>query len=223
MDALDKALLDAAEQRSQVWLDARVGKFTASEIWKLMSNPRSKSDKFSSTAMTYIMEKVAETLTGQAKQIGYAFPLVYGEELEPEARMWFEKVTGFNVEPCSFTQWREFAGGTPDGNLPPNKIVEFKCPYNSSVQAQYLMLKDMEDVKNEFPEYYWQCQANLMFTNTIGCYFATYDPRMKEDYQKMKIILITPDEDDHVLLVERLIMAEEEKQSIIKQITNEPV
>jgi hypothetical protein len=87
MDAFEQELAQAAEQGSPLWHNARVGRFTASENHRLMKsgyremtpeelNARPKSGKGSSAkliedltvisddTMTYITEKVAETLTG---------------------------------------------------------------------------------------------------------------------------------------------------------------
>src|SRR5688572_14249397 len=95
----DRTALTWIDQNSEEWDRVRIGRFTASEIHRLMEpakremteaelKARPKSGKGSSAklvndystlsdaAFTYINEKVAEILTGQPKSQGYAFPLV---------------------------------------------------------------------------------------------------------------------------------------------------
>src|SRR5687768_2131437 len=107
------------EQGTPEWDRIRVGRFTASEIWKLMVDPKTNLDKeagkLSETALTYINDKVAEVLTGQCKQQGYAFPLIYGTEKEPEARDRFAEKMGFEIEQVGFFTYTDHAGGSPDG------------------------------------------------------------------------------------------------------------
>lgn len=216
MDAFDRELLEVSGQRSSVWHDARLGRFTASEFWKLMQ--KGKSSIFSQTGLTYIKVKAAETLTGLKHQTSYAYPLVYGEELEPQAKAYFTKISGIEVHECSFVAYGDHAGGSPDGLIETAGIIEIKCPYNSENQINYLLLKDQWDLKAEFPEYYWQCQANLLFSERDYCLFATYDPRMKKAEHMMKTLTVEKDEDDHKLILERLAFAIKEKEEILNSI-----
>ena len=63
-----KEQAQASSQRSQAWFNARVGKFTSSEIYKLMTQPQTKAARengeLSETTKSYIMSKVAEEMTG---------------------------------------------------------------------------------------------------------------------------------------------------------------
>jgi hypothetical protein len=113
------------EQGSDQWEQIRAGRFTSSEIWKIMEfgyrpmtpeelKARPKTGKGSKTTRVpdptqmsdkgkiYINQKVAEVLTGQPKQPTYAYPLVYGKETEPEAVEYFEKTTGYTCEKIGF-------------------------------------------------------------------------------------------------------------------------
>lgn len=192
MDDFEKELLEASEQRSQVWRDVRCGRFTASEFWKLMGEPRSKADKeagnFSQTALTYIHTKVAEELTGQVHESSPAYPLVWGEEQEPNAKVLFEETTGNKVIPCTFQPFTDHSGGSPDGFVLDTHILEIKCPYNSSNQIDYLFVKTIWDILEMWPEYFWQVQMNMVFAKRSRGYFVTYDPRFKEQKHRMKHI-----------------------------------
>jgi hypothetical protein len=211
--------LTFVEQNTPEWYQIRLGRFTSSEIWKLIVEPKSKADqeagKLSETAMTYVAEKVAEVMTGQAKQQGYAFPLVWGIEKEPEAVEYFEKVTGLETTSVGFYPYSDEAGGSPDREIGENEILEIKCPYDSAKQLQYLMLTDWNDLKRDFREYYWQCQANMLFASKMICHFVTFDPRMIEDKHKMTHLIIPANEEDQNLLVKKLQIAFTEKRKLL--------
>lgn len=203
------------DQRSPEWETVRIGRFTASEIWKLTVDPREKSKKWSDTAMTYIQDKVAEVLTGQCKQQGYAFPLVWGIEKEPEAREKFIELTGFDVEPVGFFPFTQHSGGSPDGLVNSDAILEIKSPYDSGKQVDYLMINDQWDLKRYSREYYFQCQANMLFTGRELCHFVTYDPRMQNPKHILKHLQIKADKEAWDLLVDRIGKATEEKLKIL--------
>lgn len=222
MDAFDSALLDASEQRDEVWRDARCGKFTASEIWKLMTEPQSKADKesgkWSKTALTYINTKVAEELTGQVHQNSNAYPLVWGEEQEPFAKGILEQRTGLKVDKCTFIPFTDHSGGSPDGLIGDNAILEIKCPYNSSNQVEYLQVKSVKDIKETWPEYYWQCQMNMLFSKRTHCYFVTYDPRFNDEKLMLRVVEFDAEPEDQNRCLKKIEKAIEKKLEIIKSL-----
>lgn len=241
MDAFDVALAEASEQGSQMWVDIRAGRFTASEMHRLMKSGtrdmtpaelklRPKSGVGSTAkkiedprclsldTKTYIYEKVAETLTGIAKQKVFSYATQHGEEMEPIAAEEFAKFKGvLEYEILSFVPWGDHAGGSPDRKIKGvNEIVEIKCPYNSVNQVNYLMLTDQWDLKREYPEFYWQCQSNNLFTRADVCHFVTYDHRMKEDKHKIVHIEVKPIAEDFELIGLKLGTAIKEKEDILK-------
>jgi hypothetical protein len=240
LDAFDLALAEASEQGSQMWTDIRAGRFTASEMFRLIKSgtrdmtpaelkARPKSGIGSSSkkiedprclspdTKSYIYEKVAETLTGIAKQKVFSFATAHGEELEPIAAEEFSKRNGgFEYEILSFVPYGDHAGGSPDRKIKDrNEIVEIKAPYNSVNQVSYLMLTDQWDLKREFPDYYWQCQSNLLFTKTDLCHFVTYDYRMKDPKHQIVHIEVKPIAEDLELLGIKLGAAIKEKEAIL--------
>ncbi len=120
-DAIKKHI----RQGSEAWDQIRCGRFTSSEMHKLLAPTKREmteqelkdrpkkgpgsgvkfiySDEgLSDTALTYIKQKVAEALTGHVKSAPYAQALGYGIELEAEAVDWFMKITGFQCEEIGF-------------------------------------------------------------------------------------------------------------------------
>lgn len=220
-DLLDESTASKwIEQGTEEWDKIRVGRFTSSEIWRLMVEPKTNADKesgkLSETAMTYVTEKVSEVLTGQNKSQGYAYPLVYGKEMEPQAIEYFQKVTGLTHETVGFFPMGDHAGGSPDGFIGDDDILEVKCPYDQAKQLDYLMLTDQWDLLRNFREYYWQCMANLLFTGKKRCHFATYDPRYIDDKFKMTHLIIEPKEEHFDMLIKKIEKGVEEKLKLIK-------
>lgn len=247
MDFLDEIIDDKLankwiEQGTPEWDLVRIGRFTSSEIHRLMEpskremteaelKARPKTGKGSSAklvydysslsdaARTYINEKVAEVLTGQAKSQGYAFPLVWGNEHEDEAAIAFVARTGLEIEKVGFFTYTDHAGGSPDRFVGSDAILEIKCPYESVNQIKYLMLTDQFDVRREYFPYWVQCQANMLFTDRSVCHFCTFDPRMKEDKHKLTHIEIKADAQFHDLIRNKIVRATKEKLELLQLLT----
>lgn len=206
-------------QGSEQWDQLRVGRFTSSEMYRLLTQPKTKEAKeagrLSETAMTYITEKVAETITGKLKENSYAYPLVYGKEMEPQAVEYFCMKTGNIHDPIGFVAFGDHAGGSPDGIINEEDILEVKCPYTIDKQVDYLMLTDQYDLKRLNPGYYWQCMSNLLFTQKKQCHFVSFDPRYPED-KKMVHLIIKPVSEDFDKITEALPKAIEEKLKMLK-------
>lgn len=212
-----------SEQGSDGWNQARAGRFTASEMWKLMTEPRTNVAKergdLSEGAMTYVNEKVAETLTGQPKAESYSYPIVYGKELEPQAIEYFVKRTGFVYEPALFVPFGDYAGGSPDGYINDTDGLEVKCPFNSANMVDYLMLTDQWDLKRNHSNHYWQCMSNLLFTGKDKWHFVAYDPRMQEEKHRMVHIEVKPISEDFERITAKIAKAVEEMLKLIKMLS----
>lgn len=200
------------EQSSEAWEKIRLGRFTSSEIWKLMDcgkrpmteaelKARPKTGKGSKTtqvpdpskmgekAITYIHQKVWEILTGQQVWQAYAYPLVWGKEQEPFAVEEFERRTGLVCETVGFQVYTDHAGGSPDRLVGDKDGLEVKCP-SSDEQIKYLLLTDHYDLKREYPEKYYQCISNMLFTGRERWHFCTFDGRMKSEKHRLTHMII---------------------------------
>lgn len=227
------------EQNSEEWDSIRAGRFTASRMYELMApgyrpmtqeelkaRPKTGTgskvtriiadDVLADSAMTYIKEKVAETLTGMPKPDSYAYPLVWGKEMEPQAIEYFQEQTGMEVERVGFVSFGDHAGGSPDGLIGDDELIEVKCPYSIVTQVDYMMLTDRWDVKRMYPGIYWQCQSNLLFTQRKVCHLVTYDPRYEEPKFKIQRIEIQADSEDQDLICKKIALAVEEKLKLLK-------
>jgi len=240
MDSFDLALAEQAEQGSGMWHNARVGRFTSSENHRLIKSgyremtekelkerPKtgagSKSKFIEDTSviaedtLTYIYEKVAETLTGEPKGEVFSHATSWGDTWEPWAAEYYAKAKGVELEVIGFIPFGDHAGGSIDrGILGRDEFLEIKCPFNPKNQIDYLMLTDQYDLKRMYPNHYWQMVSNSLFSKKPLGHFATFDPRMKLDKHKMKEIEVIPPKEDLELLARKLELAEIEKQKILK-------
>ena len=169
-------------ESAERWQEARLSRFTASEIHKLMGSSRN-GNSLSKTAETFVYEKAAEILTGQKKQI-FGQALDWGVEHESYAfskfsRITFEEFTYYGGETYVFIPYGDFSGYSPDG-LSKDAILEIKCPYNSAIHLKNFTIYDADSLKALHPEYYWQMQLGMIASDLDKGYFVSYDPRMPQ-------------------------------------------
>src|SRR5690606_4108 len=173
-------------EKEEDWKQFRAGMFTASEIHRLMTEPKKKDEVLSVGAKTYVMERVAEMLAPVEPNY-YNSAMEHGNETEPQAALKIAERLGKTVDDDDFIytyvgDWIFFhddefdLGGTPDIIIKGDMICEIKCPLSKS-HLEYMMLKTQEDIKSELPKYYAQMQLNMYLTNTEKCLFVSFDDR----------------------------------------------
>ena len=206
-------------QDESKWLAIREGKFTASEIHKLMGTPRNKSEYLSDTAKTFVYDKASELLTGIRKPI-WGEALTWGTENEKEAFEYFQQnqdefYTYYGGETYTFIPYGEYSGYSPDA-LGSNCLVEIKNPFNSGIHLKNRSIVDAEFLLKLHPEYYWQMQLGMIASAVDYGYFVSYDKRMPESHK----LFISHIERDDVqdLIDEKLYYANELLQSIVTEL-----
>lgn len=188
------------EQRSSEWFEMRKGKITSSEIHKIMGERG-----LGETGKTYLLEKVVESYDGFTEPAtGKA--LDWGVELEPVALEHYEQLRNVKVSKASFIPADKHYGGSPDGLLPPDGIVEVKCPYKSTNHFKHGLIKDAATFKKLKPEYYYQCMSNMICTGTEWCDFISFDPRVKKGFE-MFIFRLKLDQEEADRIKERVRLA----------------
>lgn len=163
------------QQGSAEWIQERLGRFTASEIHKLIPSGKG-GNVFSETGKTYILEKLVELETGFPASEIYGPALDWGTEHEPMAREWYTKLTGNVVQEAYFEPYGAHAGGSPDGLVGELGIIEIKCPFRTVNHFKYRMARTADDLP---PEYFWQIQMNMLCTGRKWCDFVSFDPRVR--------------------------------------------
>lgn len=212
-------------QTNDNFIDSRFGKFTASEIYRLLVSGKKKEDLFGEGAITYINEKIAEVVTGETKGSAKTVATEWGGiEHETDAMKWFTLITGkavhhYGANEYKFYPYKTIGGCSPDGKcLDENAIIQAKCPFVSANHIEYLLIKGGQKERQEWlkknqKQYYAQCQFEIMcvtFDNGLPCekcYFITYDPRAIEPAHRMVIIELTPDEEMQNDIAERIVCA----------------
>jgi len=185
------------EQRSPEWFEIRRGRITSSEIHKIMGK-----EDFSETAKTYLLEKVSEHFNGYSEPAsGQA--LDWGTELEPVAIQHYEEMTGVKVDKAPFIPVGDFYGGSPDGLVSTEGIIEVKCPFKSANHFKHGFIDTPAKFKKATPNYYYQCISNMVCAEVKWCDFISFDPRVKEGYQ-MFIFRLELDQEEADKMKERV-------------------
>jgi putative phage-type endonuclease len=168
-------ILETADQRTEDWYAARLGKATASRFKDAIA--ALKSGAPAQARRDYLTELVVERLTQQPIQRFQNAAMTWGTEQEPAARAAYESATGRIVEETGFVAHDTLmAGCSPDGLIDWDGLIEIKCPYSSANHIETLL--------NGMPaEHIPQVQGQLWITGREWCDFVSYDPRMPEALQ----------------------------------------
>lgn len=164
-------------QGSDEWFKIRLGKFTSSEIHRLLPEPKSKKEVLSKTAINYVLEKVHESLTGEFNSFD-SEATAWGVQNEHLARKWYEKIKGVEVKEIGFTKVSDDFGGSADGLVGDEGGIEIKCPYNGANHLKHCMIYSQDYFKENFKEYYWQCVCNCYINGGEWWDFVSFDPRI---------------------------------------------
>lgn len=172
----------------------------------------------SKQAEEYVFQKLAEDITGMPDNSLDTKATRWGEYYEPEARQAYETVTGNAVELYGFIEWSQMFGGSPDGLVGDDGIIEIKCPFNSANHVKYLALETQKELNALSPEYYAQIQGNLLATGRKWCDFISYDPRCARPEFALKILRVDRDEEFIEQIRDALDRAERFKERVTEKI-----
>lgn len=154
-----------SEQRSEDWKKERYGKFSASEIYKILG-----VRGLGETGKTYAIEKAIEELYGEMEENFVSFDMQRGIETEPLAFDKFKEIKGLEfleVENCSFFKYGEHSGASPDGLVSDNSVLEIKCPKSTT----FFELVATNEIDKK---YFAQMQHQMLCSNREKAYFFNY-------------------------------------------------
>jgi exodeoxyribonuclease (lambda-induced) len=197
------------EQRSEEWHEERLGRFTASEIYKLMG-----IKGIGQTGKSYAIEKAIETLFGRDDDNFVSYDMMRGIELEPLAFEKFKelmKLKFIEVENCGFFSLLSHAGASPDGLVGNDAILEIKCPKKET----FFKLVATNEIDNK---YFLQMQMQMICTGRKKAYFFNYLIINGIEYHH--IIEVNRDEDVCEKIIERISKAIQIKEEYITKINN---
>jgi putative phage-type endonuclease len=166
------------EQGTDKWHELRIGKFGSTDAQAVGSNGKGLTTK--------CYEKAVEIVTQTKMGTKYSNKhLERGIELEPMARMAYEIETGSEVKQVGYIELDEHTGGSPDGLVGDDGLIEIKCP--TSVN----FLKEMLGDKKMSSAYGWQMQHLMYLTDRKWCDYVIFNA----DLDRIKITRIARDED----------------------------
>lgn len=168
------------DQHTQEWWDARLGKVTASRIGDLMARNQPKKGQtvgdWSAKHWNYLDEKVAERITGKARDRKKVASLDHRLELEPDARAAYEFYYDAEVVQVGFIEHPRIpgAGASPDGLVGTKGGLEIKCldPENHI---------DLISAGCINRDYLYQCQFGMACTDRPWWDFLAFCPEMPEE------------------------------------------
>lgn len=176
----------AISQGTPEWFEQRRGKVTASRIADIMAKTKSG---YSTSRQNYLMQLLCERLTGKVEESYKSAAMQRGNDLEPEARNWYQTETGELVDEVSFIAHPtiENAGASPDGLVGNDGLIEIKCP-NTATHIETLRTKKPMD------KYYKQMQWQMACTGRKWCDFVSFDNRLPDNLAYFCIRIARNDE-----------------------------
>ena len=151
------------QQGSEEWWEAKLGFVSASHFHKVLNKKAGRK--------LYMRKLAAERLTG-FREVSYKNIIMEnGSEIEAEARKYYEIVNDCKVEQVGFVIRDEWIGGSPDGLVGKEGLIEIKCPL-SSTHIEIILSGKMPS------EHIPQVQGLLWVTERKWCDFVSYDPRV---------------------------------------------
>lgn len=201
------------KQRSEDWFKMREGRFTASQISRLLG--KLTTAKGLGALINYSHESAIDEIFGREPEMEFLpNDMQRGVDLEPLA---FKKFTELmeeefvDVVECGFYTFGEHAGASPDGLVGDTSILEIKCPQRAKF-FKYVMNGAEEIAIN----YMAQMQMQMLCTDTNICYFMNYI--IDKGQERWHIIEVQRDEDMINLIKERIDLAIEYKKQLIENI-----
>lgn len=188
------------DQNSPEWFEARRGIPTCSNFDKIITT----DGKPSKQSQKYMYQLAGEAVTGIKEESYQNAAMQRGIELEPEARSFYEMVKDVTVQQVGFCVVDGY-GGSPDGLVGDDGLIEIKCP-SLAVAVSYLL-------DGKLPtEYFQQVHGLLLVTGRAWCDFISYYPGLRP-----LIVRVKRDEKFIILFYKELkIFCEQLKQTINK-------
>lgn len=170
-----------SQQRTPEWYEMRRGRFTASDIYKLLG-----VKGLGLTGETLAFEKAVEIVYGIEEEGFVSYEMQRGIELEPMAFSKFQDIMSYDfidVNECVFFPYGENAGASPDGLVGNDAILEIKCPNRNKF---FRIIAD--GVKAIDQNYIYQMQMQMLCTNSVKAYFFNYGVFSGKEYWHTLVI-----------------------------------
>lgn len=211
------------EQDRDEIMRARLGMVTGSEFGKLVVRTKDRKGYTLSggeTANRLIYRTAWERLLKQgniSNGLGRlnvnSASLQHGIDYEGEAILKYAERTGSQVDYVQkFIELDDFIGGTPDGYVGEDGIIEVKCPMDGGNHIRAMLTGEIYN-----PEHVFQVQGYLWITGRKWCDYITYDPDLIE---RLQLNVIHVERDESVIEGIRRVM-EQVREKIEEIMSNE--
>jgi putative phage-type endonuclease len=159
------------EQRSDEWFAARLGKVTASSLYKVLAKTKTG---YGADRGNYMTQLVLERVTKTKADSYTNAAMQWGIDQEPFAKAAYEASKGVLVEEVGFLHHPtiEMAGASPDGLVGDKGMVEIKCPDSKTALECWLSDNPVEN------KYWAQMQWQMRCADRDWCDYVVFDPRM---------------------------------------------
>jgi putative phage-type endonuclease len=165
------------EHGTPEWEKARLGKLTASRIYDALGT--TKKGTWLAARRHYMVELIAERLTGMRADPYLSAPMLWGVETEPQAIKHYTNKRVVTVTKSGFVNHPllTMSGASPDGFVGDDGLIEVKCPETATHVATL--------VEKEIPEKYllqmhWQMAC---CPPRKWCDYLSFDPRMPPKFR----------------------------------------
>lgn len=202
------------QQRSKEWFEARKGRFTASNINRILGKEGLK--KTNDSIDNFALEKAIETIYGVEENTTISADMQRGVELEPIAFERFKDLKSYDyidVKESTFIPYGVHSGASPDGQTDNNAVLEIKCPKRAKFFK--IVAKGIEVVDTV---YISQTHLQMLATETEKAYFFNY--YIENGFEYWHEIIIPRDEDLIDLIKKRIDIAAEIKLNYIEKINS---
>ena len=191
-------------QRTDDWHQDRLGKVTASNVYKVLSKGE--------TRKTYMYDLLAERLHGKQDSFTNEH-MLRGIELEPEAKAAYSIETGVFIDEIGFVPHPTIInfGASPDGLIESDGLIEIKCPKLNT------HLKTISTDKIN-PEYLYQMYTQMSCTGRVWCDFVSYYPNINNNLFIKRIIR----DDEKIAEIEKAVILFLEELDELERKINEP-
>ena len=177
------------EQRSPEWFEARRGKVTASRVVDILPGKKGFHLK---ARVTYMLELLAERLTGEVADNYESFAMREGTEFEPLARSEYEALYGTPVEEVGFIDHPKIKnfGASPDGLVGKDGGLEIKCPKS---KTHITVIKGFLAGEEFDSAHIVQMQVGILCSGRKWWDYVNYDPRQIDN---LALLVKRMDRDD---------------------------
>lgn len=199
-----------SEQRSLVWHNQRLGRFTASEVHALM-NVKGLGD----TGLSLARKKAQEIVFGRDENWNVTtYDMQRGIEQERIAFEIFKErkeLDFIEVKEAVFFPFGENTGSSPDGLVGNDAVLEIKAPRPDKFFKLVELGIDAID-----KEYIYQMQLQMKCTNSKRAHFFNYLEWNDEQFTHELIV----ERDDEIIdrILERIEQAVIERDKIVKKL-----